>query len=730
MVRVFILLVFGLTTFFRTSAQEVIWASKVLEKSSETADEKFSPKHRAIQILGPPSVLPQTVSSACSWRPMGVSYGEDYIKVGFEKAIKVRQIIVGETIGQGAIGRIFGYTKDNQEVLLYQNNGNNMRKKPGIWNELIPETQDEIVAIKLLIVHSLNKGPKEFDCIGISASNEPYVAKVNVAEDLPKDIEKVNLGSAINSKFSEVAPLVSPDGKYLYFTRLDHPKNFSSKFDPKLTDLKSTQDVWVSKLSAAGSWEPARNMANPIHDGSKNAAATIAMDGKSIYALNVKLPNGTYDAGLTKVSLKDNKWINKRKVNINDFEALHYYNHSDKQTKKESEFSMSSDGKFLVMGLVRRETYGDKDLYVSFKTGDNSYSKPINLGSILNTAGNEGSPFLAADNKTLYFNSNGHPGYGDMDIFMTTRLDDTWTKWTPPVNLGPQINSPEFDGYISIPASGEFAYFSSAKNSLGLDDLFKIKLFPSIKPEAVVMYDFQFVDNTSNKEIHPKIDFVNSSNPHNSNLKVDFIYDDETKTYKTVLPVGFKFQITASQKEYVNFTEEVDLRSTKEYTEVKKVFQMESNKPKEIPEPIKTEEKKEVTKKADVSREPESVADLVLETGKKLILKEVYFDQSKAELREESFAELERIKKIMLDNPTMEILLEGHTDNQGDAELNFKLARDRISNVKEYLTKDEKISPNRIDVKSWGQYRPLHRMQTTEETRMKNRRVEFTITKM
>ena len=704
------------------SAQEVLWASKVLEKSSETVDEKFSPKHRAVQVLGPPSVLPLAVSSACSWRPSGTSFGEDYIKVGFEKAIRVRQIIVGETVGPGAVGRIFGYTPDNREILLFENDGNNTRRKPGIWNEIIPETAEEISAIKLLIVHSLNKGTKEYDCIGISGSSEPLVAKVNVAEGLPPDLEKINLGAAINSRYSEVAPLVSPDGRHLYFTRLDHPRNFKDKTTPG----EPTLDVWVSSLSKTGEWEPARNMTASVHNSSKNAAATIAMDGKSIFALNVEVSKGKYDAGLTKVSLKNDKWVNKRALRIEDFEALNYYNQNDRKPKKETEFSMSSDEQFLVMGLVRKETYGDKDLYVSFRTGENSYSKPINLGPMLNTAGNEGSPFLAADNKTLYFNSNGHPGYGDMDLFMTTRLDDTWTRWSEPVNLGPDINSPRFDGYISIPASGEYAYFSSAKNSLGLDDLFKVKLFPSIRPEPVVMLDFKFVEKGSGKVVRPEITLQRSGEG------VEFIEDEETGFYRTVLQQGGVYELRATLEGYLPFRFGMDLRETKAYTEREEILELEpvqsANVVAATPEPAVAGTGTPVVP-ALAAREPESVADLVLEAGRKLVLKEVYFDQSKAEIRAESYLELDRIRKIMQENPGMEILLEGHTDNQGDATLNFRLAEERITNVKNYLTADGAISSDRIAVKSWGQYRPLQK-NSTEEARRKNRRVEFTITKM
>lgn len=735
LLRVVIFFILFVFLYFPISAQEVVWASKVLEKSSETTDPSFSPKHRAVQILGPPSILPLTGPSACSWRPTGMSFGEDYIKVGFAKPTKVRQIIVGETVGAGAIGRIFGYTKDNKEVLLYQNSGDNTKRKAGIWNQLIPETSEEIVAVKLLIVHSLNKGIKEYDCIGISGSSEPYVAKINLADNLPPDIERISLGPNINSKFSEVAPLVSPDGKHLYFTRLNHPKNYYAKSGKKGQEEEGKNlDVWVSNLDAKGNWSLAANMSKPIHEGSKNAAATVSMDGKNVFVLNVKLPNGDYTPGLSRVSLKNNQWTGLKQVKIADFRADRYFDATENSYKLETEFSMSTDEKFLVMGLVGSTSYGDKDLYVSFKTGENSYSKPLNLGSILNTAGNEGSPFLAADNKTLYFNSNGHPGYGNMDIFMTTRLDDTWTNWTTPINLGPQINSAEFDGYISIPASGEYAYFSSAKNSVGLDDLFKIKLFPEIQPEAVVMYEFKFVGNDNKKELRPTIAFKNLTTSDTKAKDIDFIYDDESQSYKCVLPVGFKYELTAKEFGYINLIVNLDYIKETKYQEVITTHTMQLEI---VPEPVLVKEEEQATPKETpiaeakvTTGEPSGgIANLKLEAGSKLVLNEVYFDQSVAVLRQESFVELDRIRKIMTENPTMEILLEGHTDNQGDASLNLKLGRDRIAAVKDYITKDGLIGIERISIKSWGPYRPLLK-NSSEGARKKNRRVEFTILKM
>ncbi|HLO43442.1 MAG TPA: OmpA family protein [Leadbetterella sp.] len=691
-VKAFILLFLGISHFIYS--QEVLWASKVLEKSSETVDEIYSPKSRAIQILHKPNVLPQTVSSPCSWRPTGSGFGEDYIKVGFEKAIKVKQIIIGETVNPGAIGRVFGYTKDNTEILLFENRDPAPRLSGRVWNILIPETQQEINAVKILIVHALNKGLKEYDAIGISSSETPYVSKINVAENLPPNLEKENLGPNINSRYGEVAPIVSPDGKFLYFTRLNHPENTKDRATRKENVLEIPQDVWVSKVNKNGGWDVAENIGEPINNAANNAAATISADGKSLFVLNVYLPNGKYIAGLSKATMKSKKWQLPSQIRIADFQALEVYDEKVKVKKTVTEYAISSDEKYLVMGLRRSETLGDKDLYVSIKTSENSYSKPVNLGPILNSAGNEGSPFLAADNKTLYFNSNGHPGYGDADIYVTTRLDDSWTNWSEPVNLGPVINSPEWDGYITIPASGEFAYFSSLKNSLGSDDIFKIKLFPSIKPQVVVMYDFQFKDKVTNKIISPKITFEALDKVKDSTSLVHWTVDEETLYNKSILGVGKKYEMTATLESYGDFKTVLDLTKETKYKEIKVSHDM-----------------------------------LPLVKGQKMVLQNLFFDQGKSVIKEESFEELEKVKKMMTENPSMEILLEGHTDNQGDMFKNIQLAEDRVNAVKEYLTKDGAILASRIAIKSWGPYKPVVR-NSTEEARKKNRRVEFTITKM
>jgi outer membrane protein OmpA-like peptidoglycan-associated protein len=688
--NIFIILILFSQSVF---SQEILWAEKVLEKSTETVDEIYSPRNRAVQILGKPNVLPQTVSSPCAWRPTGSGFGEDYIKVGFAKAIKIKQIVIGESVNPGAIGRIFGYTVSGQEILLHENKETLPRLSGRLWNVIIPETAEEINAIKILIVHSLTKGMKEIDAIGITETDVPFVAKINLATNIPPDLEKVNLGANINSRYGEVAPNVSPDGKFLYFTRLNHPENFKDK-DNKINE--TSQDVWVSKLLKNESWDMATNIGEPINNPSNNAAVAISADGKSLFLLNVLLPNGRSVNGLSKASRKNKKWEMPKQINMIDFQTLEVYDEKLRIKKNNTEYAISPDEKYLISGLRRSESFGDRDLYVAFRIPDGSYSKPKNLGPIINSAGNEGSPFLAADNKTLYFNSNGHSGYGDADIYVTTRLDDTWTNWSEPVNLGPKINSPEWDGYITIPASGENAYFSSRKNSIGSDDIFKIKLFPSIKPQLVSLYDFTFKDKFSGNTIKPEISFeAIAEDPKTDSVKaVTYSFDDDTNEFKTILSVGYKYIIKATLFDYGDFSVTLDLTKEKRYREVKAVYEMNP-----------------------------------LGKGQKMVLNSLLFDQGKSVIKESSFEELNKIKSLMQENPEMEILLEGHTDNQGEMLLNIKLAEDRVKAVKVYLATESLISENRIKVKSWGPYKPLVR-NSTEEERKKNRRVEFSITKM
>ncbi|MGR3809050.1 OmpA family protein [Jiulongibacter sp. NS-SX5] len=685
--KVFILLLFA----YSAISQEVLWADKVIEVSSEQTDQYYSPKNRGIQILGTPSIYPQMTATPCAWQPNGSDFGEDYIKVGFEKAIKVKQIALIENWNPGAVARIFGYDANNLEYLLYQSNGNTPNARKRFWRIYPESTPDiELNAIKLVINHRLTKGIKQYDAIAISDSDQPIEFDINLAEDIPKGLKKKNLGNIVNSEFGEVAPIITPDGQTLYFTRLDHPGNVQR---PKNDERPVGQDIWYSELNEMGLWNMPLNMGEPINNEFDNAAATAPANGKTLYILNVYHPSGKMLKGLSKTVYDGNNWSIPEKVEIKNFQALGEVDPYTNVVKISTEYTISHDESVLVMGLQRSQTFGGKDLYVSFKQEDGSYSLPKNMGQVINTADNEGSPFLSADMKTLYFNSNGHPGYGDADIYVTRRLDDTWTNWTEPLNLGPQINSDKWDGYFSIPASGDFAYLSSKDHSIGGEDIFKIELFDEIKPDPMVIMNGQITDASNSEGIYAPISFV----PRIDSIqgpKIELQINRQTGEYTAMIPAGNIYDISLEKSGFIGINDSLNLLDTKDFKEIQKNFEL-------IP----------------------------LREGYNMILKNVAFEQGKFDLTPSSFDALEKITSIMREYPTMSILLEGYTDNQGDFTLNVQLAENRVNAVKNYLVEKGKINADRIETKAWGPLKPIS-SNATPELREKNRRVEFTILKM
>jgi len=360
-----------------------------------------------------------------------------------------------------------------------------------------------------------------------------------------------------------------------------------------------------------------------------------------------------------------------------------YYNDNDYNN-----FCLSADRKTLILAIERKDTYGEKDLYVSFLKKDKTWSAPKNMGTTINTYGNEGTPFLAADGKTLYFSTNGKPGYGSSDIFLSRRKNDSWTSWTEPLNLGPQINTKDWDAYYTIPASGEYAYLVSADHSIGEADIFRVKVAESAKPEPVVIIHGKVLDKTTNQPLSATIDYHNLSTGEEAGIARSNPSDG---SYKIVLPYGKAYGFLAEKTNFLSESDNIDLTTVKQYIEIERNLYLSP-----------------------------------IEIGKSITLQNVFFERSKADLLPDSHAELDRLVKVLSDNPQLKIELLGHTDNVGDPALNIKLSEDRVTTIKNYLI-SKNISAKRLSGKGYGGSKPIA-SNATEETRKLNRRVEFIIT--
>lgn len=494
------------------------------------------------------------------------------------------------------------------------------------------------------------------------------VQKISLPEKVSNFAARENLGSGVNSAEDEIGPIISSDGSTLYFARQNIKENVGGIYDD--------EDIWYSTFDNKA-WTTARNMGKGINTSlADNLVAVSADDNTMMFEKEgfLGFKNRTQNGGWT------------------EFEKL------DLLIRNESDYfvaTLSPDGKAIIFSAKLKDNLHydpnrvEGDLFVSVKNKNNQWSPPINLGSHVNTAGNETSPYLSADGKTLYFATDGRPGYGDHDIFFTRRTGEGWQDWSEPLNLGPTVNSTGFDAYYSVPASGDYAYFVSYSNDNGKADIFRIKLHEDIKPKPVIMVKGIVSDNTTKGPLGATIHFEDLTTGAEIG---EARSDPKTGKYRIVLPYGVHYGLRAIAKGYYSVNENIELKQDTKYSEVIQNLYL-------VP----------------------------IAVGETVKLNNIFFEAGLAELKPQSFPELDRLVKVLIDNPGIHIELAGHTDAKGTPEALLQLSQDRVDAVKNYLVKNN-VSAERISGKGYGATMPVAPSDTEENSRL-NRRVEFKITK-
>lgn len=669
-----ILLMVGLPLL--TQAQVVQWASKVIEFSSELTPVQYS----AQQALGKPNVLPAGGQSPNAWSP-DKPKRKEFLKLGFANPISIRQIAVAESYNPSAIYRVLAYDVNGKEYVINTLNPMVVPLKGRMLNLFLELTPYKVAAVKIEFDGAAVPDYFGIDAVAISDSNYPIIADIPTMQMLASGIVIESLDKTVNSEYSELNPLLSPDGKKLYFSRKNHPENMGG--------VNDKEDIWYSELDSAGRWQLAKNMGPKFNNEGPNFINTIQAvtpDGKSAIVLlgNKYLSNGKMQAGVSISSNVGGEWSRPIALDIkND------YNYNEK-----ANFFLTNNRKTLILAVERDDSKGDRDLYVSFMNADSSWSEPLNLSDVVNTAGEESAPFLASDDKTLYFSSKGFSGYGGSDIYVTRRLDDTWTNWSEPENLGPEINSPLEDLFFNIPASSEYAYYSRGVSETNTD-IFRIKL-PIVKtPEPWVTVRGKVVDDNG-KPLGAKI--VYERLPDGKELGIAQS-NPETGAYEIRLPAGHQYGIRADAEGKISESQNLDLRDTKA---------------------------DKVIDGKDFDLEPFKVTPVGPNVT--VVLNNVFFDFDKTTLKPESFPELNRIVGLMTDKPNMQIEIAGHADAVGTEEYNLSLSERRAKAVAKYLT-EKGISKDRISAVFFGEGKPVDSNET-KDGRKKNRRVEFKILKL
>ena len=273
--------------------------------------------------------------------------------------------------------------------------------------------------------------------------------KLNLCKPI-SSFQKKSIDLKLDPFKSAIAPIISADNKTLYFSTQN---NFS--------DTIVSYDIFQTQINEMGFWSVPQQLSSDINNQENNLSIYIYPDEKTIIYQNEN-KDGEQVVLMSKIE-QNNKVLPDTILIENYINKFQY-----------ADFCLSQDRKILLSALQTNDTYGNKDLYVSFLTDKGIYSEPVNMGGVINTYDEEGTPFLAADNKTLYFFSYGHAGYGSSDIFVSKRLDDTWTNWSTPENLGKNINSSSAEAFFIIDSEQKFAYFVS--NCEGIEKIYKIRL--------------------------------------------------------------------------------------------------------------------------------------------------------------------------------------------------------------------------------------------------------------
>lgn len=648
--------------------QNVQWAGSILEFSSQKETKLFS----ANQIIGKPNVFPWGQENPNAWMPVSSrSAIQEHITFNLDKPMPVRQIAIAESYNPGALKEVWVYDATGTQTLLIQRQPKKIDRKGRFVRLYADLTEFDVHTIKLVFASVRDFGPFAIDAVGVSDGEEPINLEINLADNLLLEKVAEKLSEKVNSEYPEINPILSPDGKTLFFGRKYHPEN--------LGGIGDYEDIWFSEWDEEKQeWGEAKNAGRPLNTKQPNFISSITPDGNTMVLLlgNSYSEKGNLRSGVSMSRKEGDSWSKPRPIEIDDF-----YNLSMR-----ANFFLANNRKALLMSIERDDSQGGRDLYVSFLQLDGRWSKPLNLGETLNTANDESSPFMAADDRTLFFSSNGFPGYGGSDIFVTRRLDDSWQNWSEPENMGSAINSPDDDSFFNLPPIGNYGYFNRG-NEEDNSDIYRIELPIFFEPDPVIRLAGRIVNQKTGEPMEAQIIYESLDDGRELGIATS---DPITGEYEIILPAGTNYSYVAKVPGYMPSADNVD--ATK------------------------------LTKSQEIGKDMVMVP---VEKAAKVTLNNIFFAFDSYKLLDTSLPELKRLVGVLNENPTIKILIKGHTDNIGDAKYNQKLSERRAKEVTDYL-KSQGIESKRISSKGFGMTDPLA-PNDSPDNRRRNRRVEFEI---
>ncbi len=477
-----------------------------------------------------------------------------------------------------------------------------------------------------------------------------------------------NMGSGVNTHYNEYFPTITADGSTLLFTR-----ELRDSIYPE-----GNEDFFMS-FKINGKWDEAFNLGRPLNTLQNEGAPTLSANGRLLIFAGCDRPDGFGSCDLYYSIRHGNQWSEARNlgppVNTRNWE---------------SQPCLSTDSRtlYFVRGKETGAGVKKQDIYMTQLSDTGTWSVPVRLSDSINTPGREECPYIAADNQTLYFCSDGWPGMGGTDIFMSRRKPDG--SWGTPKNLGYPINSSEDETGIIVDPNGKLAYYSSARaGGHGGLDLYQFELYDSARPAAVTYMKGKVFDAKTQKPLAANFSLIDLSNGSTIMQSTSMMVDG---TFLVCIPLHKNYALNVSKKGYLFYSENFSIK--------------DSNADRIHPYLI------------NIPLQP-------IDTGAHIVLKNIFFPTNKFDLKPESQIELDKLVAFMQLNPTVKIELSGHTDNVGSPQSNLLLSKNRAKSVYDYLVAHT-ITADRLTYKGYGQTRPIAK-NDTEEGRAQNRRTEMKI---
>jgi outer membrane protein OmpA-like peptidoglycan-associated protein len=476
-------------------------------------------------------------------------------------------------------------------------------------------------------------------------------------------------GNPVNVKITNAGPLINTEfQEYLPYITADQSKLYFTSRRPvpggkKDTDGSSFEDIYIS-VNKGGAWDTPKNAGSPLNAAGHDACVGISENGQTMFVYK-----GSNGGDIYTSELKGERWTNPVAMSLN----TEFF---------ETTACLSPDERTLF--FVRKVLTGSRDIYICNRTVGGAWSKPKKM-DVINTEFDEDAPFMHPDGKTLYFSSKGHRTMGGYDIFKSTK---TATGWSQPENLGFPINTAGEDVYFVLSADGKIGFYSSDKDEgFGDQDIYSIRMPVSEKEPELALIKGTIKDESTGKAVEADITITDNETKE---TVAKFASNSTTGEYLVSLPSGRNYGVVIEKENHLFYSENVYLQSAEGYKEIRKDIKLISAVP-----------------------------------GAKVILKNIFFESGKFDLRPESTLELQRLVKLLKENGKINIEISGHTDNTGDAKANQILSENRAKQVLNYLVTNG-VDKNRLSAKGYGSTAPLA-PNDTEENRKLNRRTEFKI---